>query len=86
MSPFGYLAICFAAQGVEWTDRQTANYLLTLGPEQFSQRNLSLNSEARVAEFELTMRARFSVKKADNQVVIETTENRMRNAGRLGKG
>jgi LPS-assembly lipoprotein len=59
---------------VEWTDRETANYLLTLGSEQFSQRNLSLNSEARVAEFELTMRARFSVRDARNQVVIDTTE------------
>jgi LPS-assembly lipoprotein len=64
----------FAARGVEWTDRETANYLLTLGSEQFSQRNLSLNSEARVAEFELTMRARFSVRDARNQVVIDTTE------------
>ena len=64
----------FAAQGVEWTDRQAANYLLTLGSEQFSQRNLSLNSEARVAEFELTMRAKFSVRDAGNQVVIDTTE------------
>ena len=64
----------FAAQGIEWTDRQSANFLLTLGPEQFSQRNLSLNSEARVAEFELTMRAKFSVTDASNQVVIETTD------------
>ena len=64
----------FAAQGIEWTERQSANYLLTLGPEQFRQRNLSLNSEARVAEFELTMRAKFSVRDAANQVVIETTE------------
>ena len=64
----------FAAQGIEWTERQSANYLLTLGPEQFNQRNLSLNSEARVAEFELTMRAKFSVRDASNQVVIETTE------------
>ena len=64
----------FAAQGIEWTDRESANYLLTLGPEQFSQRNLSLNSEARVAEFELTMRARFSVRQAGNTVVIDTTE------------
>ena len=64
----------FAAQGIEWTNRQSANYNLKLGPERFSQRNLSLNSEARVAEFELTMSARFSVSGADNQVVIEDTE------------
>jgi LPS-assembly lipoprotein len=64
----------FAAHGIEWTERQSANYLLKLGPERFSQRNLSLNSEARVAEFELTMRARFSVDNAGNQAVIESTE------------
>jgi LPS-assembly lipoprotein len=64
----------FAAHGIEWTDRDSANYLLSLGPEQFSQRNLSLNSEARVAEFELTMRAKFSVTQAGNAVVIDTTE------------
>ena len=51
-----------------------SNYRLELGPELFSQRNLSLNSEARVAEFELNMTARFSVIDADNQVTIESTE------------
>ena len=64
----------FAAQGIEWTDRQSANYRLELGPERFSQRNLSLNAEARVAEFELTMSARFAVFDADNKVVIKQTE------------
>ena len=64
----------FAAQGIIWTDRESANYRLELGPERFSQRNLSLNSEARVAEFELNMTARFSVIDADNQVTIESTE------------
>jgi LPS-assembly lipoprotein len=64
----------FAAQGITWTDRESANYRLELGPERFSQRNLSLNSEARVAEFELNQTARFSVIDADNQVTIESTE------------
>lgn len=64
----------FAARGITWTEEKDANYLLNLGPEQFSQRNLSLNSEARVAEFELTMRARFSVRDANNKVVIDSTE------------
>ena len=64
----------FAANGVQWLDREDANYTLTLGPERFSQRNLSLNAEARVAEFELTLRARFSVKDADNNEVMPTTD------------
>lgn len=64
----------FAANGVNWQSREEANYRLILGPERFSQRNLSLNAEARAAEFELTMRARFSVRDADNKEVIEPTE------------
>lgn len=64
----------FAAQGIQWTDRESANYRLAVGPERFSQRNLSLNSEARVAEFELTMSARFSVMGQGNQVLIEDAE------------
>lgn len=64
----------FAARGIVWTEKEDANYRLNLGPERFSQRNLSLNSEARVAEFELTMKARFSVRDGKNQVVIDTTD------------
>ncbi|HDY81798.1 MAG: hypothetical protein DRR04_04460 [Gammaproteobacteria bacterium] len=63
-----------AANGVQWTDRERANFILTIGPEHFSQRNLSLNAEARVAEFELTMRARFSVSDADNVEVMPTSD------------
>ncbi len=64
----------FAAQGIQWNTWEDANYRLDLGAERFSQRNLSLNAEARVAEFELTMTARFSVLDADNQVIIAATE------------
>jgi LPS-assembly lipoprotein len=64
----------FAASGVEWSGRDHANFKLVLSPERFEQRNLSLNSEARVAEFELTMSAQFSVLDANNkEVVPETT-------------
>lgn len=63
----------FAAHGVQWTDREDANFRLVLSPERFSQRNLSLNAEARAAEFELTMRAQFSVLDADNDEVIAST-------------
>lgn len=64
----------FSANGVEWKSREDANYRLTLGPLNFSQRNLSLNAEARAAEYELTMRSRFSVTDAKGNVVMEQTE------------
>jgi len=51
----------FAANGVQWLDAGDANYSLELNPETFEQRNLSLNAEARVSEFELTMKAQFRV-------------------------
>lgn len=64
----------FAANGVQWQeDDKDANYRVVLGPERFNQRNLSLNSEARAAEFELTMRATFAVRKSTGEVVIEST-------------
>lgn len=63
----------FELNGVNWTDRNSANYLLTVGPEQFRQRNLSLNSEARAAEFELTMRAKFTVKARNGTVAMAET-------------
>ncbi|MCB1843498.1 MAG: hypothetical protein KDI09_11090 [Halioglobus sp.] len=82
----------FAANGVEWSDRQNARFSLTLGPERFTQRNLTLNSEARAAEFELTMSANFAVKDAlGNDVIAQSTasvvkqmENDPRNV--VGKG
>ena len=64
----------FAANGVQWQqDNETANYSVVLGPERFSQRNLSLNSDARAAEFELTMRSTFSVRDSSGETVIEST-------------
>ena len=63
----------FAANGVQWMEREDANFSLLLGSERFSQRNLSLNAEARAAEFELTMRAQFRVLDADNNEVIKST-------------
>ncbi len=63
----------FAANGILWVDREEAAHILRLGPENFSQRNLSLNAEARAAEFELTMKANFSVDGVGGDVVIEAT-------------
>jgi LPS-assembly lipoprotein len=61
------------ANGVQWTDREDAAYSLVLSPERFDQRNLSLNSEARVAEYELTMSSQFSVLDSSNTEVIPQT-------------
>ncbi len=77
----------FSANGIVWVDRDEAAYVLRLGPENFSQRNLSLNAEARAAEFELTMKTNFSVAAADgteeiedaDAVVIKQMENDPRN-------
>ena len=64
----------FAANGIVWVERNEADYLLRLGPERFSQRNLSLNAQARAAEFELTMRSTFSVTSARGDEVMTDTE------------
>jgi LPS-assembly lipoprotein len=63
----------FAANGVEWQDKEEANYRVILGPERFSQRNLSLNADARAAEFELTMRSTFSVQDVGGQEIMPGT-------------
>ena len=63
----------FAANGVEWQEKEQANYRVILGPERFSQRNLSLNADARAAEFELTMRSTFSVTDNKGETVMPQT-------------
>lgn len=62
-----------SANGVQWTERGKANFNLVLAGEHFEQRYLSLNSEARVAEYELTMSSQFSVLDANNQEVVAPT-------------
>ena len=63
----------FAANGVQWTDAENAKFNVVLNPERFEQRNLSLNSEARVSEFELTMSSQFKVLDALQQEVMAPT-------------
>ncbi len=63
----------FAANGVQWTDSDSANFSLVLSPERFEQRNLSLNAEARVAEIELTMSSQFRVLDASKAEVMPPT-------------
>lgn len=66
----------FSASGIVWAQsRQEAAFILRLWPERFSQRNLSLNSEARASEFELSLKTRFAVLQADDgSVVMEESE------------
>ncbi len=64
----------FATQGVNWVDRDEANYILRIGPERMSQRNLSLNAQARASEIELTMRTQFAVLAPDGSVVIQPAD------------
>jgi LPS-assembly lipoprotein len=63
----------FAASGVKWADRADAKYILVLSPERFDQRDLSLNSEARVSEIELTMSSQFSIIDAGNKEIMPAT-------------
>jgi len=64
----------FSANGIQWVDRNEADYVLKLGPERFSQRNLSLNAQARAAELELTMRSNFTVIAPSGDEVMPDTE------------
>lgn len=64
----------FAANGITWQAANEANYRLTVGEERFKQQNLSLSSDARAAEFELTLKTEFSLLNAQNQVIIEKTD------------
>jgi LPS-assembly lipoprotein len=64
------LRATFAANGVTWVERSEAGYILRLGPERFSQQNLSVNAQARAAEFDLQMQARFEVLAADGSPVM----------------
>ena len=63
----------FTANGVLWVDQEEANYVLKIGPEKFQQRNLSLNAQARAAEFELTLSASFNVADANGAEAMEPT-------------
>lgn len=61
----------FSASGIVWEPRAEARYIIRIGPERFSQRNLSINAEARAAEFDLQMRADFVVLDSKGKVVME---------------
>ncbi len=63
----------FSASGIVWESRESASHTLRLGPERFSQRNLSVNAQARAAEFDLVMSAEFSVLDRSGQLVMPRT-------------
>ncbi len=64
----------FATNGVNWVAQENANYTVTVDPEQFSQRNLSLNAQARAAELELTLSTQFTVVDSQGNKVIERSQ------------
>ncbi|MCB1701786.1 MAG: hypothetical protein H6985_12030 [Pseudomonadales bacterium] len=82
----------FTTNGIVWTDKSDTSYSFILGPERFNQANLSLNNEARVSQYELTLQTTFSVRDPSGaEVMPDTTatvlrqmENDPRNA--LGMG
>ncbi|MFK8043240.1 LPS assembly lipoprotein LptE [Congregibacter sp.] len=61
----------FSASGIVWVPREEAQHILRLGPEMFSQRNLSVNAQARAAEFDLQMSADFMVFDSNRELVME---------------
>ncbi len=63
----------FSASGIIWVPREEAQHILRLGPERFSQRNLSVNAQARAAEFDLVMSTEFIVFGSDREQVMERT-------------
>jgi LPS-assembly lipoprotein len=64
----------FASHGINWVERDAANYVIRLGPEQFEQRYLSLSAQARAAEYQLTMKAEFAVTDREGNELIPMTE------------
>ena len=63
-----------AARGIEWVAPADADYRLRLGDERFTQRNLSINAQARASEFELLLRTTFSITDAEGGTVLPPTE------------
>lgn len=61
----------FTASGIRWLPANEAAYRLELGNERFTQRNLSINAQARAAEFELTLRANFSIRDREGKLLLQ---------------
>jgi LPS-assembly lipoprotein len=55
--------------GVILLDDSAAKLVLTIQPEQFTQRNVSLTAQARAAELELTLSADFTLQRVDSDPI-----------------
>ena len=67
----------FSTYDIVWVDQSDAKDILSVSPESFQQRNLSINSQARASEFELTLRTTFSVRNAAGEKVIAPSDARV---------
>ena len=77
-SPNGELAgrvrAALGKSGVQWLAPGSANYILQLGSENFTQRNLSIGSNARATEFELKLSASLRVLSGNGEELMPKTE------------
>lgn len=60
--------------GVEWRDRDEANFTVELGAERFDQGNLTIGTNARAAELELKMTASLAVVDAGGNELMPPTD------------
>ena len=77
-SPNGELANAMrsggGAAGVQWVEREDANFIVDLGPEQFQNRNLSIGANARATEFEMTMSTQMRVTSTQGEELLPLTD------------
>ncbi|MEM0953424.1 MAG: LPS assembly lipoprotein LptE [Pseudomonadota bacterium] len=77
-SPNGELATAMRSgggtAGVQWVEREDANFIVDLGPEQFQNRNLSIGANARATEFEMTLRTQIRVISKQGQELLPLTD------------
>ena len=70
----GRVRAALGKSGAQWLAPGSANYILQLGSENFSQRNLSIGSNARATEFELKLGASLRVLSGNGEEVLPKTE------------
>ncbi|MCX2982327.1 hypothetical protein EYC98_15800 [Halieaceae bacterium IMCC14734] len=64
----------FSNNGVQWVEDNSANYILRLADERFQQRNLTIGSNARATEFELTLDTTLQVMDAAGEEVMPPSQ------------
>ena len=60
--------------GINWQDRGDATYSVQLGNERFQNRNLTIGTNARAAEFELEMSTQIRVVDNQGNEILPSTE------------